>query len=271
MQSLRFRVKSVDGDIRTEIERETRPGVGESLLVLDYPYVARFVVERLEVRSDILPFDPLEPEVIVLRKVDLIEQSNRAKRGIGIDLARELVARVEKIGELARTYITEKLTLEICHADLIELCAGSGLSTDVGACDLVLFRGIPMTVGEKDHDWNAYTAFCGFNDDMSVLYVTLPGGEPFVMEPRYLELTRRIGRGEVAEDEAVEDICLALIDKGTPVTHAVLHRIKNAVSLAFEGIMPPYDAAQELVRVTQPLKSARAQLADAATGEGPAK
>ncbi|MBP2159113.1 MULTISPECIES: hypothetical protein [Asticcacaulis] len=261
MQPLRFRVKSVDGDIRAEIEREVCPSVGQSLLVFDYPYVARFVVEQLEPRKDVLPFDLLEPATIVLRRAEVIEQSNRAKRGIGIDLANDLVARVEKIGELARTYITEKLALEICHADLVELCAGSGLTSDIASIDLFLFRGIPMTVGERDCDWNAYTAFCGFNDDMCVLYVTLPGGQPFVMEPRYLELMRKIGRGEVMEDEAVEDVCLGLVEKGLPITDTVLQRIKNAVSLAVEGIMPPYDAAQELVRVTQPAHCSEA-LAD---------
>ena len=257
MQPLRFKLKSIDGDIRTEIERDTCPTVGQVLVIFDYPYVARFVVDRLETREDILSFDLFEPEMIVLRKVEVLEQSTRAKRGIGIDLARDLVARIEKIGELARTYITEKLTLEICHADLVDLCAGSGLSTDVSAFDLLLFRGIPMVVGDKDREWNAYTAFSGFNDDMSVLYVTLPGGEPFVMEPRYLEIMRRIGRGEIMEDEVVEDVCLVIFEKGLPLTDIILQRIKNAASLAVDGIMPPYDAAQEIVRVTQPVVQIR--------------
>jgi len=256
MPPLRFKVKSIDGDVRAEIERETGPTVGATLLVFDYPHVARYVVDRLEERSDVLVFDPLEQELIVLRKIATVERASRARIGTGIDLSRDLVARMEKIGELARTYISEKLTLEICHADLLELFSTTGLGTDPTAIDLFLFRGIPMAVGEKDHDWNAYTAFTGFNGDMCVLYVTLPGGEPFVMEPRFLEIMRRMGRGEIMEDEAVEDVCLVLLDKDLQVTGTVLARIKNAMSLAFEGLLPPYDAAQELVRVTLPLTSA---------------
>ena len=250
--TLYFNVRSLDGDIKRQMERETYPMVGDCLIVLDYPFVTRYRVDNLQARPGAMPHDLLEPVTVVLRREAMLEHSNRAPRSVRVDPRSDVIARLDKIGDLARTYIAEKLTLEICHDDFVTLCAGSGLTSNPAAFDLHLFQGIPMVVAEEG-GWNATTAFTGFNDDMCVLYVTLPGGVPFVMEPRFLEIIQQALRGTLAEDEAVEEVCLHVLQGVSHIPDAVLHRIKNAVSLGVDGIMPPYDAAQELVKVTQGL------------------
>lgn len=249
MQPLRFYVKSLDGDIQSQLECADYPALGAQLLVFDYPNIVRYVVECFVERADVLPHDPFEPLAIILRRDSLVERSSRAQRSIGVDLTKDLVARLEKVGEWAREYITERLTLEISHADFLALCAGSGLNPTM-AFDILQFRGIPMAVGEEGEEWNASTTFVGFNPEMCVLYVTFPGGDPMVMDPRFLELTRLVAGGEMTEEEAVGEVCLHA-GVPVPVEPALLHAIKNAVSLAAERIMPPYDAAQDLVQVTR--------------------
>lgn len=255
MQALCFNVKSSDGDIRTRLERESYPALGDKFVVLDYPYVVRYVVDRFDPRDDVLPIDFIEPVTIVLRREAILEQSKLARKGVGLDLAKDLVARLEKTAELARTCITDKLTLEISHAEFVELCRRSGLRSLPDQFDLSLFRGIPMKVGEEGHEWNASTAFTGFNGDMCVLYVTFPGGEPMVMDAVLLDLTRKVASGDLTEDEAVAEVCLH-IGAPAPVDPVLLHAVKNAISLTADGIFAAYDGAQDLVRITRPSQRA---------------
>ncbi len=258
MQALLFNIKSTDGDIKARIERTAYPAVGDSFLVLDYPYVVRYVVDHFESRNDVLPIDFLEPVTIVLRRDRVLEKAAAAPAGPHVDLSKNFIARLERMGELARTYITEKLVLEISHAEFLDLCQEGGVRCEPLAFDLCLFRGIPMTIGEEGHEWNASTAFTGFNDDMSVLYVTFPGGDPMVMDPTLLNLTRRVASGEMPGDEALAEVCLQ-VGLRAPVDPVLLRSIENAIALAADGIMPPYEAAQDVIRITG---AARRQSAD---------
>lgn len=255
MQALCFNVKSIDGEIRTRIERQAYPAVGDTFIVLDYPYVIRYAIDRFEERNDVLPIDFQEPVTIMLRREAILEESKLARKGVRVDLATDMVGRLEKTAELARTYITEKLTLEISHAEFVELCRRSGLQFAPEDLDLRLFRGIPMKVGKEGHERKASTAFTGFNGDMCVLYVTFPGGEPMVMDPVLLDFMRKVASGEITEEEAVGEVCLHFAAP-VPVDPALLHAIKNAVSLTAEGIFAAYDGAQDLVKVTRPSQRA---------------
>ena len=258
MEPMRFNVKSLDGDVVADLDRTIPPIEGEVVVVFDYPEVVRYVVERLERRTDIVPRDPIEPVRVVLRRLEVIERSVRAHRSIGVDMATDIIARLEETAEFARGYITERLSLDICHSDFVAMCNGAGLTCDVSKFDIMQFRGIPMSVGKAGEDWNAYSAFEGFNPDMCVLYVTFPGGGPMVMDPRFLDLTQRVADGKMTQDEAIGDACLHA-QLSTPVNPAILHAIKNSISLVAEGIMPPYDAAQDLVQVTSASQAARVQ------------
>ncbi len=261
MQPLNFEVRRLDGVVLGQLARNASPEVGDAIVVFDYPTVTRYIVVELSRRSNVLPYDLVEPDAVMVRHEEVIARSSRASRGIGLDPAKDIVARLEKTNELARKVILDRRCLDICHADFVALCEGSGLPADRAATDLFAFRGTPMTIGEEDATWNVATSFHGFNYEMCVLHVTWPGGDPFVMEPRLLEIAQAVERGFYNEDEALAAVRVHLMSKGAlTIEDAVVHGIKNAISLVAEDIMDAYDAAQELVRVTRPsqIESVRA-------------
>lgn len=201
MKKYRFKLISCDGALTlTEMSRDTYPLVGETLTVFNFPVVERYLIERLQPLAEHWPHDHFERMALVVRKDKVLQTAAARDNIIAFNPDAHIVTRLMKIEALARSTIDDRLTLELSDADFVALCQASGLRCDVSDVDLVGYHNIPTTVGEAGADWNASTAFHGFSDDANVLYVTLPGGQPFVMNTTMLETPKAFYQRRLTTD-----------------------------------------------------------------------
>jgi hypothetical protein len=248
-----FKLVCQTGDLRiASLSRETCPEVGDALVVFNCPVIERYVVERLEKRNDWRQHDWFDPYAVVVR-FDCVLQS-AASRGnvVAFNQDGQIDTRLSKIEKVARQTIDEKLTLEITHADFVALCVANGLTVDAVAIDIFAYRDIPMKVGAKDEVWNSATAFHGFSDDAHVLYVTWPCGTPFVMNARLLEVAKAHYGCQLSTEMALAQALAVAVEAGAAETRGLENAMREMFSLMGEGIMPVYDGAQELTRMTLP-------------------
>jgi hypothetical protein len=233
-----------------DMARDKYPIIGESLTVLNFPVVERYVIEWLEPRADHWTHDRFERMALIVRKDKVLQTAAARDNVVAFDPNAHIATRLTKIEKIARRTIDDKLTLEMSHADFAALSQWSGLEGALSDYDILAYHGIPLKVGEAGAEWNASTAFHGFSDDAHVLYVTLPGGLPFVMNPTILEAVKAFYERRLTTDQALAVVisasAVAVVDDGA----AVSRDLREMFSLIGEGLMPIYDAAQEITRMT---------------------
>jgi hypothetical protein len=252
-----FQVKSLDGAFGLgSINLPQYPNIGDVLTVFDFPTVTRHRVERLDPRPEHWAHDWYEPVALVVR-----QEGDAVTGTIGNVLSLHgggaLPERLASVARVARKVVSEGLELNICYSDFAELCASAGVADDLSLYHAFAYEGIPMTVGEAGADWNASTCFTGYSDDLHTLYVTLPGNVPFVMNARFLSLAQDICAGQVQRQAAIRrstEIASHLIEQAS---EAVDFGLVNAIDLILDGLLPAYDAAQEMTRVTLPSEAPR--------------
>ena len=250
MKKHRFKLISSDGTpVLADMERDTYPLVGESLAIFNFPVIERYVIERLEPRADYWAHDWFERMALVIRKDKILQAAAASDNVIAFNPDGHLVTRLAKIEKIARSAIDDQLTLEMAHADFEVLCTWGGLSGDVCDYDVLAYRDIPMKVGEAGESWNASTAFHGFSNDSHVLYVTLPGGVPFVMNPTMLETAKAFFERRLTAEQALVLVVAASVGSGAEENGALVNGLREIFNLIAEGIMPIYDAAQEMTRM----------------------
>ena len=177
----RFELTSVSGTLPvTEIYRDCYPALGDQLVIFNYPHVEAYAIERFDPRPGHWEHDHFEPVAIALRLIEVVQTASPASNVVALDGGGDLPHRLANVARVARQSITDGLALDICHADFLSLCEAGNLPSDVTGYDEFAYQRIPATVGETDARWNVSTCFTGYSDDRHVLYVTLPGGTPFV-------------------------------------------------------------------------------------------
>ena len=228
------------------LERDTFPALGDSIMVLDFPAITRYRIVAFEDRADTHPHDWHEPARIILGQAEVLKVAEYSRsEAAGAD--RQFLNRLEDIEWVARQQIDERLSLHMCHADFQQLCRVSDLPADLASVDIVAYGGMPLTVGQPGAEWNACTSFEGFSDDMTVRYVTLPGGLPFVMQPVLLEIAEACRAGRLTTEQAIRGALTETAGHGV-AGETMRASIVNAIELLDEGLMSPYDAAQSMSR-----------------------
>ena len=256
---LLFKLRSIDvSDLPvTSLERKDYPLVGDVLTLFNYPVVQQYRVERLDQRPEHFPHDWFEPVALILRPLGVILEGEPESNVVALNPGEDLPARLANVARIARRSITERLELEISHADFVRLCAAAGLPADVTRYDMFAYDGIPATVGEVEGEWNASTAFTGYSDDQHILYVTLPGGAPFVMNMQFRALMQNYWDGRVDGGDLLEAIIEIAVASGGVVTEGIQYIFSDMVKTIREGLLPSYDAAQELTRAIMPSEQPR--------------
>ena len=248
-----FKLKCPGGALAVEgIRRAACPRVGDTITFFNFPCVERFVIERLERRADWFAEDWFEPIALVVR-LDMVLQTAAPKDNvIAFNQDIQVETRLAKIEKIARKTVSSKLELEISHLDFVALCAGSGLSPETDDVDAFAYHDIPMTIGLPGETWNAATSFSGCSDDRHVLYVTWPCGTPFVMNADLFEVTKAFYQCHLSTEMAVARGLAIAVGSGVSETRALEEAMRKMFQLIGEGIMPVYDGAQELTRMTLP-------------------
>ncbi len=245
-----FKVTGSNGPIAIgEVERETYPAPGDILTIFNFPIISRYVVLTLEPRADALPIDWFEPQQLVLDLVEELERVGESKV-VALKPTQGILRRLQDVVKVAKATISSKLRLEISRADFAELCEASGLSSDVSTYDAIAYYDIPVGVGGDGEEWNASTCFTGHSDEMHVYYVTLPGGEPFVMNRRLLDVASALWNGYISSDQAFDMALKACFERGTGDSEALRFALRQTLELILEGLTPLYDGAQELTRLS---------------------
>lgn len=259
MLRYRFNLRDMSGTLPLDdLSRDTYPQIGESLVVFNFPTISRYVVEGMIKRIDWWEHDHLEPVAVQVRLAEILQSAAPQSNVVPFNADTHFPSRLTRIEKIARQTITEKLHLDICHADFMALCEVYGLEGDPSVFDLVAYHDIPVKVDEAGAEWNATTCFHGFSNDRHVLYVTLPGGRPFVMNPTMRETAKAFYCRFLTVDTALTRLVEAAVMAGARETDDLVAKLREMLTLISEGIMPIYDAAQEMTRIAvQSYKVAR--------------
>ncbi len=241
-------------------EREGYPSIGDEVRIFDYPIIRRYVVKRWRPRAEHWEHDRYEPVAIELEPAGLVAGGQIVEADIENRQPEDLVRRLATIGGVATATITDDLHLNLCHADFVTLCREAGLPVD-GRCDLFAYRGMPLAVDEEGADWNAYSCFGGFSWEMCCYWVTLPGGAPFVMDPTMLEIATAVATRLMPIDKALAWCQMAAQSNTVTSRRALANRFAEMLSLIEEEIMPAYDGAQELTRISLPSQALEVETA----------
>lgn len=228
------------------LERDTFPALGDNITVFDFPAITRYRIVAFEDRADTHPHDWYEPARVVLGQAEVLKAAAYPEND-PTGSERQFLNRLEDIEWVARQQIDDRLSLHMCHADFLRLCRASCLPADLASIDIVAYGGMPLTVGEPGADWNACTSFEGFSDDMTVRYVTLPGGLPFIMQPALLEIAEACLAGRLTAKQAIRGALNETAGHGVS-DERMRASIVNAFDLLEDGLMDPYDAAQSMSR-----------------------
>jgi hypothetical protein len=251
MKAHLFRLKgSIEAPSVESLSLDSYPQAGHTFVVLNFPVIERYVVEQLEEREDWFLHDWFEPVALVVRRETVLQTAASMTNVVSFNPDANFLSRLAKIEKLARATVDTKLTLEISHADFTALCDGSGLSCQACDIDVFAYHGIPMRVGEEDAEWNASTAFHGFSNDAHVLYVTWPGEVPFVMNNDMLETAKAFYACYLSRETAVAKALAIAVSLQVEETAELMIAIRDLFGLIGDGLMPVYDGAQELTRMT---------------------
>ena len=256
MKTYLFKLKSLTDVLRIDVvSRDTMPKAGDSLTIFNFPAVERYVIDRLEPRTEWWPHDHFDQMALVVH-LDAVIQTVAAKSNVvAFNQDVDIETRLAKIEKVARKSIDTSLQLEISRSDFLALCHGSGLSVHLDQVDAFAYHDIPMQVGDVG-EWNESTSFTGYSDDRHVFYVTCPGGTPFVMNGKLLEVSKLFYECRMSADLALAAAISEAVDRGCTETRGLQNAMREMFSLMQEGIMPMYDGAQELTRMTQPAYAA---------------
>lgn len=249
MKKHQFKLITPDGLPFLDMARDSYPIVGESLTLFNYPVVERYVIERLEPRADHWGHDRFERMALVVRKDRVLQTAAARDNVLAFNPDTHVASRLAKIEKVARRMIEDRLTLEMSHADFEAFCEWSSLEGESTGYDGMAYHGMPLKVGEAGAEWNASTAFHGFSDAAHVLYVTLPGGLPFVMSTTMLETAKAFYERRLTSDQALALVVAAAINMGAEEGDALINGLREIFSLIGENTMPIYDAAQEMTRM----------------------
>jgi hypothetical protein len=256
MKSYLFQLKCPSGDLRIDtIRADIYPKAGDHLTIFNFPVIERYVIERLEVRPEWWAQDHCDQMALVVRLDGVVQTAANTGNVIAFNQDTNLETRLAKIEKVARKAIDTSLLLEISRDDFKALCTGSGLSVEIDEIDAFAYHDIPIKLGEAG-EWNAATAFTGYSDDRHVLYVTCPGGTPFVMNATLLEVSKLFSACKLSTEMALARAMAEAVDRGCAETSGLQTAMRNMLGLMQDGIMPMYDGAQELTRMTDPAYAA---------------
>lgn len=253
MKAYQFKLVCPGGKLAIDgIYREAYPRAGETITLFNFPFVERFVIERLERRADWFAEDWFEPVALIVR-LDMVLQTAAPKDNV-VPFNQDVLieTRLAKVEKIARSIVSSKLELEISHRDFVALCASSGLTTETDGIDAFAYHDIPMKVGAPDDTYNVATSFTGCSDDRHVLYVTWPCGTPFVMNAQLFEVAKAFYACQLSTEMAIARGLAVAVDCGVSETQGLEHAMRDMFGLMGDGIMPIYDGAQELTRMTLP-------------------
>ncbi len=231
--------------------RADYPTIGDTVRVFDYPTISLFKVKRWRPRPDYWEHDPFAPVAIELEALGVEASGCISADSVRARPAEDLLHRLASVGDVAQANITESLHLNLCHSDFVALCDEAGLPRDLDI-DLYAYQGMPLTVEEAGADWNACSMFGGFAWDMCCYWVTLPGGAPFVMNPTMLEIASAVAERHMSVAKASAWCQMAAQANTTTGRNALAYGFAEMLSLIEEEIMPVYDGAQELTRISLP-------------------
>jgi len=253
MKTYKFKLVCPGGSLAIEsIYRDTYPKAGETITLFNFPFVERFVIERLERRGDWFAQDWFEPMALIVR-LDMVLQTAAPKDNVvAFNADVQIETRLAKIEKIARKTVSSKLELEISHSDFVALCVSSGLAPETDGIDAFAYHDIPMKIGVAGETYNVSTSFTGCSDDRHVLYVTWPCGTPFVMNTQLLEVTKAFYSCQLSTEMAIARGLAVAVDCGVSETQGLEHAMRDMFGLIGDGIMPIYDGAQELTRMTLP-------------------
>ena len=252
MKTHRFKIVCEDAPLAPGVwERDGYPVIGDSARIFDYPTISVFRVKRWRPRPDYWEHDPFQPVAIELERVGTEATARVASDQALARPADDLLHRLAAVGGMARANIPDSLHLNLCRRDFVALCDASGLPSDQ-AFDLYAYEGLPLTVDEPGADWNASSNFGGFAWEMSCYWVTLPGGAPFVMNPTMLEISTAVAGRRMSVAKASAWCQMAAQANNAANRNALAYSFAEMLSLIEEEVMPAYDGAQELTRISLP-------------------
>ena len=238
-----------------QIGFDTYPCLRDTLTIFNYPIIERFKIERFVIRSDYWEHDIYEPVALQLVHDGVVATSTLDEAAVRSRPAHDLMTRLATVGDAAKRDLTDRLELHICADDFLTLCRETALPSEP-ACHAYAFEDAPMAIKPAGAVRDRYTAFSGFSDDMSCYWVTMPGGGPFIMDPTKMEVATAVANHAMPLEKALAWCQMAAQQNTAASRQALAWGFADMLSLIDEAIMPAYDGAQELTRISLPSQAA---------------